>query len=621
MKVHWLLLSFLSLFLFASPAQAGKLLFWRYESSQSRLIFTTDGRVQPRAQLVSDPTRVVIDLPGITLGRPSVRQAVGGTVTSVRVGQFDAQTTRLVIEMAPGYTLDPQQVRIRGLSPTQWTVDLPAPQRITQTSPTPPDYPSPQSTTQTPSAAPKQVESNDFRVTRNGLFIRLNSDGDNSKISIQRSRDRKTIDVALADATLPSTLTAQSFPVNSYGVSDIRFDQTSNSPPSAKITLNVGKDSPDWQAIYSRFGGLILLPKGGASSFNRNSTPIAFDRDSDDDEDLATIESAELVEGGTQLLIRSDGEVKGDGRWNRQEMAYEILIPNAQLSESFSGPQLDSNSSIYQLRLRQEDDNTVAIVIKPALGVQIGDLESSSDNTLVLGLTALRNSSSVPRTSGAYSSNPSNSTTPVPIFVPPPPQASDPTPEPNPATPMPKPSGSGSLVVIDPGHGGKDPGAIGIGGLQEKNVVLPISQEVSRQLQQQGVRVMMTRNGDYFVSLQGRADMANRARANLFVSIHANAVGGGRSHVNGLEVYYFGNRALADSIHRSILQTVNVGDRGVRRARFFVLRKTSMPAALVETGYVTGTQDAPRLGTSAYQRQMAEGIARGILNYLQRGGY
>lgn len=628
MKVHWLLLSFLSLFLFASPAHAGKLLFWRYESSQSRLIFTTDERVQPRAQLVSDPTRVVIDLPGISLGRPSVRQAVGGTVTSVRVGQFDTQTTRLVIEMAPGYTLDPQQVRIRGLSPTQWTVDLPAPQRVTQTSPTPPDYPSPQSTTQTPlsypatpAAAPKQVESKDFQVTRNGLFIRLNSDGDNSKISIKRSRDRKTIDVALADATLPSTLTAQTLPVNSYGVSDIRFTQTSNSPPSAKITLDVGKDSPDWQAIYSRFGGLILLPKGGASSLNR-STPIAFDRDSDkDDEDLATIESAELVEGGTQLLIRSDGEVKGNGRWNRQEMAYEISIPNAQIAESFSGPQLDINSSLYQMRLRQEDDNTVVIILKPALGVQIGDLDRPDDNTLVLGLSALRNSTSPPRTSGTYSSNPSNSTAPVPILVPPPPEANYPAPDPAPTTPMPNPSGSGTLVVIDPGHGGKDPGAIGIGGLQEKNVVLPISQEVSRQLQQQGVRVMMTRNGDYFVSLQGRADMANRARANLFVSIHANAVGGGRSNINGLEVYYYGNRALADAIHRSILQTVNVSDRGVRRARFYVLRKTSMPAALVETGYVTGAQDSPRLATSAYQRQMAEGIARGILNYIQRGGY
>jgi N-acetylmuramoyl-L-alanine amidase len=111
--------------------------------------------------------------------------------------------------------------------------------------------------------------------------------------------------------------------------------------------------------------------------------------------------------------------------------------------------------------------------------------------------------------------------------------------------------------------------------------------------------------------------MANRSRATIFVSIHANAVGGGRSNVNGLEVYYFGNRSLADSIHQSVLRTVNVGDRGVRRARFLVLRKTSMPAALVETGYVTGVQDSVNLKNAAYRSQMAEGIARGIINYLQ----
>jgi N-acetylmuramoyl-L-alanine amidase len=174
------------------------------------------------------------------------------------------------------------------------------------------------------------------------------------------------------------------------------------------------------------------------------------------------------------------------------------------------------------------------------------------------------------------------------------------------------------LVVIDPGHGGKDPGAIGIGGVREKDIVLSISQDVTRFLEQQGVRVMMTRNSDYFVSLQGRADMANRARANVFVSLHANAVGGGRSHVNGLEVYYYGNRSLADAIHRSILRTVNVRDRGVRRARFYVLRKTRMAATLVETGYVTGVEDVVKLRDANYQRQMAEAITRGIIDYLQR---
>ncbi|NJK47619.1 AMIN domain-containing protein [Candidatus Gracilibacteria bacterium] len=644
MKVYWLLLSTISLLLFASPAEAGKLLFWRFETNQSKLLFSTDERVQPRAQLIFNPSRVAIDLPGITLGRPSVRQSYGGHVRSVRVGQFDAGTTRIVIELAPGYTVDPQQVRVRGLSPTQWTVELPEPERVTYTTPsqpTRPEFPQeselpqsidtpPPDTSQTAyrpissSAAPKQLESNDFQVTRNGLFVRLDSDGDNNKIKIERSRDRQKIEVALNDATLPDSLISQQFPVNSYGIKNIEFAQISSS--DAQITLNVGKDSPDWQALYSRFGGLILLPKGGMSSVDRAQSPIAIDTDDEDAEsELATIESADL-DSNNQLIVRSDRDIKGNGNWNRLEGTYEIRIPNAQLSESFVGPQLDRLSPIYQLRLRQEEDNTVVIIVKPALGVKFGELEQSSDRTLALSLSALRSSSASlpPRNSPLPSSNPnypnSNSVT---IPVPPPPQASFPSPDPYPAPyPSTPPSSvaprSNTLVVIDPGHGGKDPGAIGIGGLREKDVVLSISQSVTQSLQQQGVRVMMTRNSDYFVSLQGRAAMANRARATVFVSIHANAVGGGRSHVNGLEVYYYGNRSLADAIHRSILQTVNVRDRGVRRARFYVLRKTSMPAALVETGYVTGVEDNPKLRDAGYQRQMAEAIARGIVNYLQR---
>ncbi|MBE9128480.1 AMIN domain-containing protein, partial [Coleofasciculus sp. LEGE 07081] len=139
MRFRWLLLlsSFLSIFLFSSVAQARQLLFWRFDSSQNQLVFTTDEGVQPRAQLIANPTRVVIDLPGILLGRPTANQQVGGAIREVRVGQFDNQTTRIVIELAPGYTLDPQQVKFKGASPTQWTVDLPTPQR-TAVSPSPP---------------------------------------------------------------------------------------------------------------------------------------------------------------------------------------------------------------------------------------------------------------------------------------------------------------------------------------------------------------------------------------------------------------------------------------------------------------------------------------------------
>jgi N-acetylmuramoyl-L-alanine amidase len=478
-----------------------------------------------------------------------------------------------------------------------------------------------------PVAAPKQVDSTDFQVTRNGLFVRLDSDGDNSKIKIKRSRDRQTIEVALADATLPPSLASQTLPVNSYGVRDIQFAQTSTSPPSARITLNVGEDSPDWQAIYSRFGGLVLLPRGGASSLEGNRvSQIPIEEESDDaNSEVATVESLEVADDN-ELIIRADREVNGTGSWNRQEMAYEIRIPNAKLPEQFPEPRLDRNGPIYEIKLREESTGEVVIVVKPALGVRVGQLDRTDNRTLALQLTQRQRAYS-PGASNSRSSRYSNNSgasnysnyddsAPIPIPVPPP-ENSLPSSANSPSTASPVPPRSGTLVVIDPGHGGKDPGAIGIGGLREKDVVLSISKDVTSLLEQQGVRVMMTRNSDYFVSLQGRAEMANRARGTIFVSIHANAVGEGRSHINGLEVYYFGDRSLAEAIHSSILRTVNVGDRGVRRARFYVLRKTSMPAALVETGYVTGVQDAANLRNPAYQRQMAEAIARGIINYLQ----
>ncbi|OKH25985.1 N-acetylmuramoyl-L-alanine amidase [Hydrococcus rivularis NIES-593] len=600
MKVYWLLPSFISLFLFASPAEAGRLLSWRFETNQSRLIFTTDSGVQPKAQLISDPTRVLIDLPGIILGRPSVRQAYGGTVSSVRVGQFDEQTTRLVIELAPGYTLDPQQVRIRGLSPTQWTLDLPTPSNSPDT------IPSRSISTPVLVASRKPTDTTDFQVTRNGFFIRLDRDGDNSKIRIKRSRDRSSIEISLDGATLPATLASRTLPVNSYGVKDIQFSQTSTAPPSAKITLNVDKESQDWQAIYSRFGGLVLMPRGGVSAWERDRvSQIQMEEANDDsDSDIAIIKSLELDSDMNRLLIRSDGQINGTANWNRLEDRYEIHIPNARLSDSFPELVLDRNSPIYEVTLRQEDDRTVVIFIKPAIGVRVGQLQPLEDELLGLELRSLKASNPPPTTTNSDSE-------PIPIPVPPPAETS-------PSTSLPNTPQTDILVFIDPGHGGQDPGAIGLGGLREKDVILSISQEVARLLEQQGVRVMMARNSDYFVSLQGRTDMANRAGADLFVSIHANSMGEGRPDVSGLEVYYFGNRTLADTIHRSILRTVNVSDRGVRKARFYVLRKSSMPATLVEVGFVTGYRDAANLKNPTYRRQMALAIARGVIEYIQQ---
>lgn len=510
MRFHWLLLCAFSSFLLVLPAQAGKLVFWRFEPNQNRLVFTTDDRVQPTAQLIPNPTRVVIDLPGIVLGQPSVTQNFSGTVKSLRIGQFDAQTTRLVIEMAPGYTVEPQQVKIRVLSPTQWTVELPKPQRVSSSSSSPPP-PSPAPSPSRPT--PTTSGSGDFQVTRNGLFVRLERNGDERKIRIKRSRDRQKIEFELPGATLANNRPGQTLPVNSYGVSQIQFEQPSSE--AARIILSVTSDSPDWQALYSRFGGLVLLPQGGLSSLNLEnsptpSAPIDIDIPRNQQQQ-AIIQSVDLNSINTQLNIRSDRLIRGSGNWNLEQGVYEIRIDNAVLSDSFRGPRLEHRSGIYQLRVRQEDADTVLIMVQPALGYQLGQLLQTSEQLLALELRLFRTDQDPP-----------------PPLVVRPPNLNNPPIIPDPTLPSsPNPPKGRTLVILDPGHGGKDPGAIGLGGLQEKNVILPISQMVAQILEQQGIQIMMTRSSDYFVSLQGRTDLANRAGASLFVSIHANSIGGG----------------------------------------------------------------------------------------------
>jgi N-acetylmuramoyl-L-alanine amidase len=182
------------------------------------------------------------------------------------------------------------------------------------------------------------------------------------------------------------------------------------------------------------------------------------------------------------------------------------------------------------------------------------------------------------------------------------------------------------LVTIDPGHGGKDPGAIGVGELREVDVILPISLRVAEILAQQGVEVQLTRNSDYFVGLDERVVMARQAGATIFVSIHANAIDN-RPDVNGLETYhYHKGEALANTVHNKVIEILGqdlktpLTNRHVRSARFLVLRKSEIPAILVETGYLTSPTESLQLADPAYREKMAQAIAAGILEYLHQTG-
>ncbi|MEH1921889.1 N-acetylmuramoyl-L-alanine amidase [Nostoc sp.] len=632
MKLRWLLSSTIgTIFMLSSPAMAAKLESWRFDANQNRLEINTFGNVQPQAQLIFNPTRLVIDLPGTTFGRPQLTQQVGGAIRSIRVGQFDEQTTRIVVELTPGYTLDPKQVRFLATTGDRWTVQLPtpeaenAPSRNTEgqqeqaiaaaTSPrtSTPAFPQRDiyNVVRTDSVNPPhnrpflarvtQIEK--LQVTGDGFFIATS--GGNPQIQVNRSNDQKAINIDIAGATLSPNLEQRDLSINRYGVSRIQFTQLQTSPSIVRLTLQVDENSPNWRATTSSVGGFVVLPSRGVAQLPGSNTPRIPPSNS-----TATIESVQLANNGTQLLIRADQALSATGGWDRSSGLYRITINNAKLAPKVTGPTFNPNSPILRVRLQPQESNTVNVLVQPAAGVKIGELNQVGDELLALEL----------RRSGSSSITPSITLPPLPSLD----QGQLPNPADNPrpisqSRPRPSVPRGKLVVVIDPGHGGKDSGAPGLGGLLEKNVILPIGKRVGAILEQNGVQAVLTRDADFFVELQGRVDITKRANATLFVSIHANSVDN-RPDVNGLEVYYYDSGyGLAEVVRKTILQDIGtIKDRGTRKARFYVLRKNSIPAILVETGYMTGYEDNPRLGTPEYQNRMAEAIAQGILKYLQQ---
>jgi N-acetylmuramoyl-L-alanine amidase len=629
-KLNWLIPgTFLTVSLLSSPADAAKLESWDFDANQNRLEFNTDAAVQPKAQLIFNPTRVVVDLPRVEFGRSQLKKPIGGAIRSVRIGQFDPKTTRMVVELSPGYTLDPNQIKFEGVSPSRWRVQLPSPVLEKAES----DQRSIYSVVRTSNTAPSSKSSSNQTViktalgtaqiervlpTGDGFFVRT-SGGKPSSVKVGRE-GKEFINVDVSGATFSSSLPRNEFPMNRFGVKGVEFKQLNST--TARITLRVNKNSPDWRATISSFGGLVLLPTSKVSQSPGNSNPNPpVNRPIPSPSpppsvvttnSLAEIKSVELDDNGQKLVVKANKSLSGStSGWDRTTAMYRILIPNARLASSVKGPVFKPTSSVLRVRMRQQDSNTVAIDILPSAQVTFGRLDVTGDR---LNLALQRNSAAKPPVvlPPIPQPNPIAGSKPVPVAVPAPAK-----PKPKPA-PRPAPKGQ-VLVMIDPGHGGKDPGAIGIGGLREKDVILPISQKVAEILRKNGVNAVLTRNSDYFVSLQGRVVMSDKADADLFVSIHANSLGLSRPDISGLEVYYYDSgKGLADTVRSSITKTVRIKDRGTRRARFYVLRKTSMPAILVETVYVTGREDAANLKQTWYRNKMAEGIADGILKYLKR---
>ncbi len=169
-------------------------------------------------------------------------------------------------------------------------------------------------------------------------------------------------------------------------------------------------------------------------------------------------------------------------------------------------------------------------------------------------------------------------------------------------------------IVIDPGHGGRDPGAIGPSGLKEANVTLLVAMKVAEKLQGAGVEVKLTRTTDAFVDLQPRCDVSNTWGADYFVSIHCNAAGTPQARGTETYCYKFGGKGevLAKAIQAELIAATGRANRGVKEANFYVLRKTNMPAVLTELAFISNPEEERLLASAAYQEKCALAIAKGI---------
>src|SRR5699024_4812976 len=186
------------------------------------------------------------------------------------------------------------------------------------------------------------------------------------------------------------------------------------------------------------------------------------------------------------------------------------------------------------------------------------------------------------------------------------------------------PSGEGTVasngsleginIMLDPGHGGKDPGSIGVNRAPEKDLTLSITDRIAQSLRNAGATVIVTRTSDHYLSLDQRVDLSHSYNTHAFISLHYNAFP--IETIRGFSTFYSSDRELANEIHSSIMQNINMQDRGVNQADFHVMRENNNPAILLELGFITNPDDLLMIQSGDYQNGLANGITNGLKNYF-----
>jgi N-acetylmuramoyl-L-alanine amidase len=175
----------------------------------------------------------------------------------------------------------------------------------------------------------------------------------------------------------------------------------------------------------------------------------------------------------------------------------------------------------------------------------------------------------------------------------------------------------GKIVVLDPGHGGDDPGAFAVGGTAEKKLTLEIARTTAKLLRQAGATVYLTRDEDRRSGLEDITEFANKSGADIFISIHYNSMY--TPEISGTETYYFNpiSRGFAEKMHEAIVRGIKRKDHGLHRTPFFVVKNTNMPAVLIEPVYLSNPEESNLARSSDFQEELAGDIVKGVKEYFR----
>ena len=392
----------------------------------------------------------------------------------------------------------------------------------------------------------------------------------------------------------------------------------------------------------------VIFAGPGGSAENEPANVAADNLDRSDPQEsprgysLVTKVLPALFEGSTQVLVELTGAVAyksaalaGDPSRGLPERFYADLAA-ARLARGTAGSIPLDDPCIQQIRIAQFDASVVRVVL---------DMKSPCESRVVLLADPARLVIDVRSRTAVREQPPLTKAKVSPRERPPAPSV--------PAI---------RKIVLDPGHGGKDTGAIGHGGLMEKDVVLLIARKLARRLRKElGVEVKLTRDDDTFIPLEERTAIANREKADLFISLHTNA--SPNPQARGLETYYLNNTddeaakrlaarenatstrsvsdiqfilsdliqnskledsiSLAHHLHASLVTHAgrrlgDVKDLGVKQALFLVLVEAKMPSVLAEIFFISNPNDARWLGRDAYQDGIVEGLFEGVKNFTRK---